>query len=130
MILPSSLIHLEVHQTSDVKHQTSYWSKGVGCLQSKSLFAMDIKDIAGLSEPLKRVIDCLDKGISSLLHPFAYKRAERVKMLIEQERTDKNAITEQGWINADCNGANDGVSNNDALAIQMYLLGKGELSSG
>ncbi|WP_295091647.1 carbohydrate-binding domain-containing protein [Ruminococcus sp.] len=44
--------------------------------------------------------------------------------------TDKNAITEQGWINADCNGANDGVSNNDALAIQMYLLGKGELSSG
>ena len=44
--------------------------------------------------------------------------------------TDKNAITDQGWINADCNGANDGVSNNDALAIQMYLLGKGELSSG
>ncbi len=44
--------------------------------------------------------------------------------------TDKNAITEQGWANADCNGANDGVSNNDALAIQMYLLGKGELSSG
>ncbi|MBR5683464.1 MAG: carbohydrate-binding domain-containing protein [Ruminococcus sp.] len=44
--------------------------------------------------------------------------------------TDKNAITEQGWKNADCNGANDGVSNNDALAIQMYLLGKGELSSG
>ena len=35
--------------------------------------------------------------------------------------TDKNAITEQGWANADCNGANDGVSNNDALAIQMYL---------
>ena len=44
--------------------------------------------------------------------------------------TDKNAITDQGWINADCNGANDGVSNNDALAVQMYLLGKGELSSG
>ena len=44
--------------------------------------------------------------------------------------TDKNAITDQGWTNADCNGANDGVSNNDALAIQMYLLGKGELSSG
>ena len=44
--------------------------------------------------------------------------------------SDKNAITDQGWKNADCNGANDGVSNNDALAIQMYLLGKGELSSG
>ncbi len=44
--------------------------------------------------------------------------------------TDKTAITDQGWQNADCNGANDGVSNNDALAIQMYLLGKGELSSG
>ena len=44
--------------------------------------------------------------------------------------TDKNAITEQGLTNADCNGANDGMSNNDALAIQMYLLGKGQLSSG
>ena len=44
--------------------------------------------------------------------------------------SDAHAITEQGWKNADCNGANDGVSTNDALAIQMYLLGKGELSSG
>ena len=44
--------------------------------------------------------------------------------------SDARAITAQGWINADCNGANDGVSTNDALAIQMYLLGKGELSSG
>ena len=44
--------------------------------------------------------------------------------------TDTHAITDQGLINADCNGENDGVSNNDALAIQMYLLGKGELSSG
>ena len=60
--------------------------------KNKLLFAMDIKDVAGLSEPLKRVIDCLDKGISSLMHPFAYKRAERAKMLIEQERSDKNAI--------------------------------------
>lgn len=40
--------------------------------ESKSLFNMDVKDLAGLSEPLKRVIDCLDKGISSLMHPFAY----------------------------------------------------------
>ena len=44
--------------------------------------------------------------------------------------SDERAITDQGWINADCNGENDGVSTNDALAIQMYLLGKGELSSG
>ena len=44
--------------------------------------------------------------------------------------SDEHAITNQGWINADCNGENDGVSTNDALAIQMYLLGKGELSSG
>ena len=44
--------------------------------------------------------------------------------------SDEHSITEQGWKNADCNGANDGVSTNDALAIQMYLLGKGELSSG
>ena len=44
--------------------------------------------------------------------------------------TDEHAITNQGWVNADCNGKNDGVSTEDALAIQMYLLGKGELSSG
>ncbi|MBP5581473.1 MAG: carbohydrate-binding domain-containing protein, partial [Ruminococcus sp.] len=44
--------------------------------------------------------------------------------------TDSHAITEQGWKNADCNGKADGVSTDDALAIQMYLLGKGELSSG
>ncbi len=53
---------------------------------------MEVKDLAGLSEPLKRVIDCLEKGISSLLYPSIYQRAERAKLLIEQERFDKNAI--------------------------------------
>ena len=60
--------------------------------ESKSLFTMDIKDLAGLSEPLKRVIDCLDKGISSLMSPFVYKRMERAKMQIEKERSDQNAL--------------------------------------
>lgn len=53
---------------------------------------MEVKDLVGLSEPLKRVIDCLDKGIGLLMHPFVYKRAERAKLLIEQERSDQNAI--------------------------------------
>ena len=53
---------------------------------------LEIKDLAGLSEPLKRVIDCLDKGISSLMSPFVYKRMERAKMQIEQERSDQNAL--------------------------------------
>ena len=44
--------------------------------------------------------------------------------------TDEHCMTEQGWKNADCNGKNDGVSTEDALAVQMYLLGKGTLSSG
>lgn len=44
--------------------------------------------------------------------------------------SDTHAITEQGWKNADCNGKADGVSTDDALAIQMFLLGEGELSSG
>ncbi|MCR5601356.1 MAG: carbohydrate-binding domain-containing protein [Ruminococcus sp.] len=44
--------------------------------------------------------------------------------------TDEHCITEQGWKNADCNGKNDGVSTEDALAVQLYLLGKGTLSSG
>lgn len=60
--------------------------------KDKTLFNMDIKDLAGLSEPLKRVIDCLDKGISSLMHPLVYKRVERARLLIEQERSDQNAM--------------------------------------
>ena len=32
-------------------------------------------------------------------------------------------ITEQGWINADVHQKGNGVSTNDALAIQMKLLG-------
>jgi len=44
--------------------------------------------------------------------------------------SDEHCITEQGWKNADCNGKNDGVSTEDALAVQMFLLGKGSLGSG
>lgn len=36
--------------------------------------------------------------------------------------TDKNKITEQGNINADCSSTGDGVTNADALAIQKYKL--------
>ncbi len=36
--------------------------------------------------------------------------------------TDKNSITAQGIINADCCGNNDGLTNNDALSIQRYLI--------
>ena len=53
---------------------------------------MEIKDLIGLSEPLVRVIDCLEKGVSSLLSPFMYKRLERAKMQIEQERSEKNTV--------------------------------------
>lgn len=35
---------------------------------------------------------------------------------------NENHITELGEANADCDGSNDGMTNNDALAIQMYLL--------
>ena len=34
--------------------------------------------------------------------------------------TDENAITEQGWKNADCCNPGDGVTPKDALAVQMY----------
>lgn len=53
---------------------------------------LEIKDLAGLSEPLCRVIDCLYKGISSLASPFVYRRMEKAKMQIESSRADKNAI--------------------------------------
>ncbi|MBQ8350169.1 MAG: beta-mannosidase [Ruminococcus sp.] len=36
--------------------------------------------------------------------------------------TDKTAITEQGIKNADVSGNGDGITNNDALAIQKYKL--------
>ncbi len=36
--------------------------------------------------------------------------------------SDSSHITAQGWKNADCSGSSDGVTLNDALAIQKYLL--------
>lgn len=36
--------------------------------------------------------------------------------------SDKSAITDQGMINADCYSTGDGITNNDALSIQKYLL--------
>jgi endo-1,4-beta-xylanase len=38
--------------------------------------------------------------------------------------TDEHAITKQGWVNADIPATSKGVTNDDALAIQEYLLGK------
>ena len=51
-----------------------------------------MNELVGLSLPLARVIDCLDRGISSMLSPYLYKRFERAKMLIDKERFDQNAI--------------------------------------
>lgn len=53
---------------------------------------MEMSDLVGLSLPLVRVIDCLDRGVSSMLSPYVYKRLERAKMKIEQERSDQNAL--------------------------------------
>lgn len=36
--------------------------------------------------------------------------------------TDELHITEDGWLNADCNNPGDGVSGKDALAIQKFML--------
>ncbi|MBQ6251008.1 RICIN domain-containing protein [Ruminococcus sp.] len=38
--------------------------------------------------------------------------------------TEELHLTVQGRINADCSGGGDGMTSNDALAIQNYLLGK------
>lgn len=38
--------------------------------------------------------------------------------------TEELHLTAQGRINADCSGGGDGMTSNDALAIQNYLLGK------
>jgi hypothetical protein len=38
--------------------------------------------------------------------------------------SDKNHITEQGWINGDVDKSTNGITANDALKIQEYLLGK------
>ena len=36
--------------------------------------------------------------------------------------TDEHHITDKGLVNADCCNAGDGVTTNDALAIQLYKL--------
>lgn len=38
--------------------------------------------------------------------------------------TDEKAITEQGWINGDVDKSTEGITSNDALRIQEFLLGK------
>ena len=40
------------------------------------------------------------------------------------EGTDDHHITKQGWVNADIIGTSSGVTTDDALAIQEYLLKK------
>ena len=39
------------------------------------------------------------------------------------EGTDRHRISQQGWVNADVHKKGNGVSSNDALAIQKYCLG-------
>ena len=41
--------------------------------------------------------------------------------------SDESHITEQGWLNADCCDVGNGVTNNDALSIQKYLLSMTQL---
>ena len=43
--------------------------------------------------------------------------------------SDKNHITENGWKNADIPSTSTGVTTDDALAVQEFLLGKRELSA-
>ncbi|MBP5378102.1 MAG: endo-1,4-beta-xylanase, partial [Ruminococcus sp.] len=40
------------------------------------------------------------------------------------EGTDEHHITKQGWVNADIKGTSEGVTTDDALAVQEYLLKK------
>ncbi len=47
--------------------------------------------LAQLSEPIKRVIECLEKGASALFAPVIYKRMERAKMLIASEHSEPKA---------------------------------------
>lgn len=53
---------------------------------------MDISDLAILSVPVSRVLDCLEKGIRAVASPYVYKRLERAKMEIVRERADQNAL--------------------------------------
>ena len=40
------------------------------------------------------------------------------------EGSDDHHITKQGWVNADIKGTSEGVTTEDALAVQEYLLKK------
>lgn len=46
---------------------------------------MEIKDLAGLSEPISKLIEVCSNGISAIAEPWKYKRLERAKLQIEQE---------------------------------------------
>lgn len=48
---------------------------------------LEIKDLAGLSEPLCKVIDCFKEGVSALFAPWQYKRIESVKIEMEEKRS-------------------------------------------
>lgn len=49
--------------------------------------------------------------------------ADAVLIMQYKANPSKYTITDQGAVNADVSGDGDGVTNKDALAIQMYLLG-------
>ena len=46
------------------------------------------------------------------------------------EGSDDHHITKQGWVNADIKGTSAGVTTDDALAVQEYLLGKRKTLDG
>lgn len=53
---------------------------------------MEFKDLTGFGEPLKRVIDCLNDGVSALMAPFLFKRMERAKLEFAEEGLTKTSL--------------------------------------
>lgn len=51
---------------------------------------IEIKDIAGLKDPILKLIDVIGNGISAISAPWMYKRLERAKLQIAEESATLN----------------------------------------
>ena len=94
------------------------------CVLGSALPAMSF---AAETEFSKILGDSNGDGVVELADAILIMQALANPNKYSQGGSDPLCFKEQGWINADCDGEL-GVTGNDALTIQLYLLGKGKLT--
>ena len=94
------------------------------CVIGSALPAMSF---AAETELSKTLGDSNGDGVVELADAILIMQALANPNKYSQGGSDPLCFKEQGWLNADCDGEL-GVTGNDALTIQLYLLGKGKLT--